>query len=972
MKVQLFSLLLVLCYAMRAQTTGASLQGSVLDPGGAAIANASVEIRNTETNVSRTLTTDTEGRYREPQLLPGSYEIRASAQGFQTTIRKGVTLAVGQDGLIDFRLEIGRTDSSITVTEDVSPINLVSGSLTGLVNQSQMRDLPLNGRSFQQLAVLQPGVIGLTSAGNDVVGGRTPKISINGARPEGSSFLLDGTDINNVYNKTPGSVAGVLLGVEAVREFVVMTNAYSAEFGRSSGGVLNAVTRSGTNEFNGSLFHFHRNSAMDAKNFFDPAARKIPAFKRNQFGGVLGGPIRREKTFFFGAFESLIERLGVAGLTNVPDADARRGILPGRPQFQIHPLMPQYLSTFFPMPNGRNLGGGLAEYQFNNSQPTNEYFAQGRVDHRISDKDSLFGRFTFSNGNVIRQVTAKPPVNTTQERSRNQYLTLEEQHIFTPTLVNTLRLSYARSVSEANNVRTVQIPRELNWLPQEPFGYFTITGVVTEAAGDFRLPRNDYLNNYQWHNTMFWTKGAHGIRFGGEGQRMQFNQNTTSQQGGIVTFNGLENFLRGVPLSADFAVPGKIDPVRGYRQSLFGFFLQDDYRAKPNLTINLGVRYEFITVPTEVNGKISNLRRVTDSALTIGSPWHSNPSLRNFSPRVGMAWDPFKSGKTSVRAGFGIFYDQILPRYYFFFRQLESAVHHAHNPPEPAFPKHYSEFRHQRAHPRAVADRQLRPAARLRAAVQRLDPAIHHQGSGHHDRLCRIARGPSVPHRGREPCARDHCRRHQDLPADARSPEPQLHHHHPADFGCAILLQLTAGYGGEAHVRRTAGAGFVYVFARGRRFERHQFPGFRFQCDLFDRFLRPQGGSGTFQFLGEARDGGELVLRIAVFPERQWTQKGTAWRLAVEQHHDGADRAPVRDPSRIQSFRQSEHDGVFVPRAPGCGGWLRSGERRPGSLLEHQLFHLAGGQHARESRTQYAHRAESRHDGCIPVQGIQV
>jgi hypothetical protein len=541
--------------------------------------------------------------------------------------------------------------------------------------------------------------------------------------------------------------------VEAVREFVVMTNAYSAEFGRSSGGVLNAVTRSGTNEFHGSLFHFHRNSAMDAKNFFDPAARKIPAFKRNQFGGVLGGPIRREKTFFFGAFESLIERLGVAGLTNVPDADARRGILPGRPQFQVHPLMPQYLSTFFPMPNGRNLGGGLAEYQFNNSQPTNEYFAQGRVDHRISDKDSLFGRFTFSNGNVVRQMTAKPPVNVTEERSRNQYLTIEEQHIFTPALLNTLRLSYARSVSEADNVRTVSIPRELNWIPQEPFGYFTITGMVTEAAGDFRLPRNDYLNNYQWHNTMFWTKGAHGIRFGGEGQRMQFNQNTTSQRGGIVTFNGLENFLRGVPLSADFAVPGKIDPVRGYRQSLFGFFLQDDYRAKPNLTINLGVRYEFITVPTEVNGKISNLRTVTDSALTIGSPWHTNPSLKNFSPRVGMAWDPFKSGKTSVRAGFGIFYDQILPRYYFFSGSLNPPFTTRTTIANPTFPNILQNFDANapiRAQLQTVNfDLQPAYALQFNASVQRsitkdLDVTIGYAGSrGVH--LFRIADANLAP-----------------------------------------------------------------------------------------------------------------------------------------------------------------------------------------------------------------------------------
>ena len=191
-----------------------------------------------------------------------------------------------------------------------------------------MRDLPLNGRSFQQLALLEPGVNAVTAGGNDPVGGRTPKISMNGTRPEQSSFLLDGTDINDVYNKTPGSVGGVLLGVEAVLEFQVLTNSYSAEFGRSAGGVINAVTRAGGNQVHGSLFEFLRNSHLDAKNFFDPATQPIPPFKRNQFGGVVGGPIHKDQTFFFGSFESLIDRLGVTGVTSVPNLNARQGLLP--------------------------------------------------------------------------------------------------------------------------------------------------------------------------------------------------------------------------------------------------------------------------------------------------------------------------------------------------------------------------------------------------------------------------------------------------------------------------------------------------------------------------------------------------------------------------------------------------------------------------------------------------------------------
>ncbi len=238
--------------------------------------------------------------------------------------------------------------------------------------------------------------------------------------------------------------------------------------------------------------------------------------------------------------------------------------------------------------------------------------------------------------------------------------------MFSPALVNIARLGFNRSTQEAVNQRTVDIPTSLAWIPGEQFGYMTIMGMVTELGGDFRLPRFDRLNNYQWGDTLFWTRGRHGLRLGFQGQRLQFNQNTVSQRGGIATFTNLENFLRGLAQNVDVALPGLVDPVRGYRQSLWGFFAQDDVRLRQNLTLNVGLRYEFVTVPTEVNGKISNLRNVLDSQLTVGDPWHSNPSLLNFAPRVGLAWDPFRNGKTSIRTGFGLFHDQILPKYYFF------------------------------------------------------------------------------------------------------------------------------------------------------------------------------------------------------------------------------------------------------------------------------------------------------------------
>ncbi len=683
---------LFLALPVRAQNVGGSIQGTVSDSSGHAIAGAQVAVRNAGTGDVRELVTEPSGRYHAPLLPPGEYEVKVSMTGFQTVERRGVRLTVGQDAVLDVALDIGKISEEVVVDADASRVNLTSGAVSGLVGEKEIRDLPLNGRSFQQLALLQPGVQAALAAGNDVVGGRTPKISINGARPEQNNFLLDGTDINNVYNKTPGSAGGVLLGVEAVLEFQVLTNAYSAEFGRSSGGVINAVTRSGANDYHGSLFEFHRNSALDARNFFDPPSRPKPDFRRNQFGAVLGGPLKKDRTFFFAAYEGLIERLGVTGITAVPDDDARRGILPGGRTVTLHPAIPAYLDLLFPHANGRSLGGGAAEYLFTESQPTDEHFFQVRLDHRLSARDTVFVRATHDRGDVDRIAPDKPPINIQPERTRNTYVTVEQQHTFSPSLLNLLRLGLNRSVSLADNRRTVEVPASMSWIPGDPFGYLTIRGLVTEMAGDFRLPRDDRLNNWQLGDTIIWTRGRHSARLGVQAQYLQFDQHTTSQVGGIVNFASLEIFLQGKPLSVDFAVPGKIDPDRRYRQWLFAAFVQDDLRLGSRLSANLGLRYEFVTTPTEADGKISNLRRVTDPELTVGGPWHNNPSLRNFAPRLGVAWDPFGGGKTSLRAGFGLFYDEILPKYYFFSGSLNPPFTTRTSIPNPPFPNVVATF----------------------------------------------------------------------------------------------------------------------------------------------------------------------------------------------------------------------------------------------------------------------------------------
>src|SRR5262249_9794541 len=248
---------------------------------------------------------------------------------------------------------------------------------------------------------------------------------------------------------------------------------------------------------------------------------------------------------------------------------------------------------------------------------------------------------------------------------RNQYLTLEHQHSFASGMLNTARFGFNRSVQEADNVRTVDIPANLSFVPGEPPGYISISGVVTELGGDFRLPRLDRLNNFQWGDTLFLTRGAHALKFGAQGQRLQFNQNTVSQRGGVLNFDNLELFLQGRARSADVALPGLVDPVRGYRQSLFGFFVQDDYKFRSNLTFNAGLRYEFATVPTRANGNISNLRHVSDRKLPVAQPW-DKPSLYSTSP-PGFACrrPPCGGGEPNGRAFFEMFYDYIFPKHYF-------------------------------------------------------------------------------------------------------------------------------------------------------------------------------------------------------------------------------------------------------------------------------------------------------------------
>src|ERR1700675_4591795 len=457
------TLILTLPTSVYSQIVGATLSGTVTDPSGGAIANASLSIKNMATGVITDVTTNGQGIYNAPNLLPGSYEATVSAAGFETKTLSNIVLAVGAQQVLNFAMKVGTIAETVEISELAPDLQLASSTISNVVDSKTVVELPLNGRSWTDLAALQPGVttiramVSVTST--DRLGrGLGAELSVSGGRPQQNNYLLNGVSINDYSNQAPGSILGGNLGVDAVAEFSVLTTNYSAEYGRTSGGVVSAIGRSGTNQFHGSAFEFLRNSALDARNFFDGP---IPPFRRNQFGASGGGPIRRDKTFIFGAYEGVRQALGTSIVDNVPSLNARQGILcdPSSPDCSntinvgVDPAVKPYLA-FFPLPNGALQcpgcvagAGDTALYSFGGAQITSENYFTVRVDHHFSDKDNLSGSYMFDNSpsSQNNEFRNKLLLN----RARRQLVTLEENHMFNGSLGNSLRVGYNRVFAAA-------------------------------------------------------------------------------------------------------------------------------------------------------------------------------------------------------------------------------------------------------------------------------------------------------------------------------------------------------------------------------------------------------------------------------------------------------------------------------------------------------------------------------------------
>jgi len=657
-------MMLALTHSAQGQVVNGTIFGTVRDPSGAVIPQVTVSAKNVETGAVRRATTDATGTYQVLSVPAGDYEVETAVSGFQTSVRKGISVTVGASVAVNFDLAVGDVQQKIEVEATPPQVETANATMGGLVGEAAVRELPLNGRDWLQLVTLQPGVIGgigqQSSAGfsnSRAARGNGQSLSVSGGRPTGNVFLVDGLVVNDYANASPGSGLNVNLGVDAIREFRVLTNEYTAQYGRSTGGVVTAIYKSGTNEFHGGIFEFLRNDAFDARNFFDG---QKPPFRRNQFGGSAGGPIIKNKTFIFGDYEELREVKGLAHVSFTLSPNARNGIVCANSScsqtqtLQIASSIKPYLA-FFPLANGP-ITGDSAQFIFAGKRVGYEHYAIGKVDHNFTSQTMLSGSYQFDNTTEGQPDPFNQKLTGSPSRHQNAVLTL--QHIFSPALLNTARMGVSRTHAtdalDESAIDPVATNTSIGFLPGRPAGIITIAG-LTGTQGGIGASGSDTLNytSFQGGDEISWVKGRNTFGFGAIAERMRYNKDSLSIPLGEYDFDTVTNFLLALPGQFTGDVPGTED-IRAIRQTYLGLYADDTIAVRPNLKVTLGLRYEYVTPLREQFGRTSNLLDLASPIPTVGGPYF-NTTGKNFAPRVGIAWDPTGSGKTSIRSGFGIY-----------------------------------------------------------------------------------------------------------------------------------------------------------------------------------------------------------------------------------------------------------------------------------------------------------------------------
>ncbi len=604
-----------------AQTGTGVFLGTATDQQGALLPDVKITATNANTGISVVAITDAGGFYRIPGLFPGEYDLQAERAKFAVEVRRRVVLTVSQEAVINFTLKVGQVAEKIEVGGQAPLVESTDSAVSGLVDPTQMRELPLNGRDIFQLVLLQPGVEPTPSAGpSPWQKGGLAKVAVNGQRPTANNLTIDGMDANDpAFNVSPGGASGELLGVDALEEFRVFTNTFAAEYGRNAGSIIQTVTKSGTNRLHGSLFEFLRNSALDAKNYFDLADRSIPPFQRNQFGGSLGGAIKRDQTFFFASYEGFRERLGITAVATVPDALAHQGILPSSAQDPhdptactvqnpggcsnvfVNPAVMPFLALA-PPPNGPDLGGGVGVFTSSDKRATREDYGLVRIDHSFSPTHSVFGRYIIDDSDSQNPyLSTLVPGFPGESSSRDQFFTLQDQRVVHSAWLNLLAFGFNRTTYLAH-VNDTHPGLTIALAPNRPVGVLAITG-LTSLGNNFLYPFGSFSNTFQIQDNVAWQHGHHSIKFGGEYRRLEMNGPFDLFVNGQYSFQDLrflgvpypyasnnaplESFLGGLAFSYIGTNPQLSNSDRGFRQNWLSIldFATNSIRTRPKRRI---------------------------------------------------------------------------------------------------------------------------------------------------------------------------------------------------------------------------------------------------------------------------------------------------------------------------------------------------------------------------------------------------
>lgn len=630
--------------SVSAQST-ATLQGTVTDPQGAVLNGAKVTVHSRETGAERTAQTDEVGSFQFASLQPGTYSIEVQAQGFQTHVVSAVSLEVARTVVQNFQLTVGSVSQTITVVSDAPVIETATTSVGTVINQRTVQEIPLNGRHFVDLGLLIPGSVtppqnGFLTA--PLRGQGSFAFNTAGNREDTVNFQINGVNLNDmVQNQITFQPS-----INTVSEFKADNSTFSAEYGRNSGAVVNIATRSGSNEWHGELFEYLRNDALDARNLFNSTLAHPPPFKRNQFGGNLGGPIMKDKAFFFFSYEGLRQRQGLSFNTVVLDATQRAGVTDA---------ISQRLLQFIPLPNSgtnRFIGSGTA--------PVNIDQWTGDISYNLTKDDRLHGYYAFQRdlrGEPNLQNNSVPGFGDTRQ-SRRQIFTFNETHTFGPTVVNEARFGFNRiHITFTPNSLLNPADLGINDGVNQPIGIpqITVGGTGINIGGPSNFPQGRSDTTFVTSDTLSYLRGNHSFKFGGEFRRF-YNNNFTLDTGAFG-FGSVAAFQTGLGNAFNITLGDRGSSIG---TGALGFFVQDNYKARSNLTLELGLRYDWNMTPTERFDRLVVFDHATASLVRVGQGIGNlyRQNNQNIEPRVGLAWDPFGDGKTSVRTAYAIMVDQ--------------------------------------------------------------------------------------------------------------------------------------------------------------------------------------------------------------------------------------------------------------------------------------------------------------------------